>query len=83
MTTLTLRTRTNAGDTTSPTALTMEQVDDNFIALKNNKAEVNSPEFTGIPKAPTPTGTNVTAIANVQYVQQQMVDPIPMAIALG
>lgn len=35
MTTLTLRVRTNPGDTTSPSELTMEQVDDNFIALKN------------------------------------------------
>ena len=35
MTTLTLRVRTNPGDTTSPSELTMEQVDDNFISLKN------------------------------------------------
>jgi hypothetical protein len=32
---LTLRVRTHAGDTTIAVPLTMEQVDDNFIALKD------------------------------------------------
>jgi hypothetical protein len=37
---LTLRVRTNAGDTTINVPLSMEQVDDNFIALKTGVSTV-------------------------------------------
>jgi hypothetical protein len=96
-TTLTLRSRTNAGDTTVGTALTYDQVDDNFLSLKQNKAELESPQFSGNPRTPTvSTDDSSTIIASTAFVhnvsdalnlqiQAQFIenDPIPMAIALG
>ena len=43
--------------------------------LDTNKAPLASPEFTGIPKAPTaPTGTNTTQLATTAYVKAQIAD---------
>jgi hypothetical protein len=83
MTTLNLRVRTNPGDTTQSTQLSMEQVDDNFISLKNNKAELNSPQFTGHPTVPNPLSTDPNGIVNVGYLSTSLPDPVVMAIALG
>lgn len=85
-TTLKLRVRTNPGDSTVAVPLTMAEVDDNFISLKTNKAELDSPTFTGTPEVPTQSqATNSTVAASTAYVRQAIVenDPIPMAIALG
>lgn len=71
MTTLTLRARTNPGDTTSPVALTMEQVDDNFIALKSG--------VTSVEQQVTTINTQITNIT--QIVESS--DAIAMSIALG
>ena len=48
------------------------EVDANFNNLNTDKAEINSPTFTGIPLAPTaPTGTNTTQLATTAFVKTQ------------
>lgn len=85
-TSLILRVQTNAGDTTKGAPLTNIEIDNNFIALKNNKAETASPTFTGTPTAPTASvGTSTTQLATTAFVTTAVAnnDPIPMSIALG
>ena len=50
--------------------LSFAEMDANFTNLNIDKAEVDSPVFTGNPRAPTPTaGDNDTSIATTQFVQ--------------
>ncbi len=65
--------------------LTNNELDSNFINLNTDKAELNSPTFTGTPTAPTvATSTNDTSIASAAFVQAAALDKATqMAIALG
>ena len=57
---------------TKGSPLIATEVDANFTNLNTDKAEINSPTFTGIPLAPTaPTGTNTTQLATTAFVKGQ------------
>lgn len=52
------------------TPLTIAEMDTNLTNLNTDKAEVNSPTFTGTPSAPTAAGgTNTTQLATTAFVQ--------------
>jgi len=55
------------------------EIDDEFNAIQtavNSKADVNSPDLTGTPTAPTASAaTNTTQIASTAFVQSQKASP--------
>jgi len=58
--------------------LSWAEVDDNFINLNTDKAELVSPTFTGVPAAPTATtGTNTTQLATTAFVQGKTATQTP------
>lgn len=72
---------TSTSNTTAATPNSVKMVNDSIIAeceraieseeiLESKKADISSPTFTGIPKAPTASvGTNTTQIATTEFVQ--------------
>ena len=76
MASLTLRTLTRPGDHTKNAPLTNAEVDTNFINLDADlelRAPIDSPEFTGVPTAPTaPLGTNTTQLATTEFVARAL-----------
>ena len=64
--------------------LSFAEMDANFTNLNNEKAEVDSPIFTGNPRAPTPTaGDNDTSIATTQFVQTAISGLLNNAVLTG
>ena len=58
--------------------LTIAEMDTNLTNLNTDKAEVNSPTFTGTPSAPTAAGgTNTTQIATTAFVQAKTATQTP------
>jgi hypothetical protein len=70
------------GDATDDSdAITKKQVDDAIAAIDlSTLAPINSPTFTGDPKAPTPaTADNDTSIATTAYVKANLASYAPLA----
>ena len=66
---------------------TLTSLSSSITGLANSKANINSPTFTGVPKAPTPTnGADSTQIATVGYVNDvatEVIEGIPSSVPIG
>lgn len=85
---------TSTSNTTAATPNSVKMVNDSIIAeceraieseeiLESKKADISSPTFTGIPKAPTASvGTNTTQIATTEFVQTSVSNGIAASDAM-
>jgi microcystin-dependent protein len=82
LTALTIRVTTTETNITTINT-TLSSLSSSITGLANNKANINSPTFTGVPKAPTPLAdADGTQLATVDYVNQYGT-PIGVVIPYG